>query len=304
MGFQRLVSGPRIRRGAGRPRSRPEHFAREIGDHPPHIRHLLNRRDLGSVIPAKAQPHGRKPGRPPARDRHACRRPKLIEGRLGWRKQPRRIATRLNTSAVNSQAMLEQAMIQRDLRECLPLAACSRRGTKPGDLALAFCLSGLRRRFRHPDPSSGYRNGPAVSCVGSSGENRTVTKTQTAGFTTRSFHFGLRDRTRTSHDPSNSPAESASGRTGTVAFRASRSAPRTPQTSMVGGVNYQLLYSNAPDFAAIGPISFGVARQTRSDHKGWQKYKPCSTRYNTSTTTGPEGSRPPARSSLSGFSLE
>ena len=72
-GFEPVVSAVRLRRGAGRPRTRPERIAGDKGYDIPRIRHWLRRRGIGAVIPEKAKPHGRKPGRPPVLDREAYR---------------------------------------------------------------------------------------------------------------------------------------------------------------------------------------------------------------------------------------
>ena len=121
-GFEPVVSAVRLRRGAGRPRTRPERIAGDKGYDIPRIRHWLRRRGIGAVIPEKAKPHGRKPGRPPVLDREAYRRRNVVERCVGWLKQARRIATRFEKTAVNFLAMLELAVIQRYLRECSPVA--------------------------------------------------------------------------------------------------------------------------------------------------------------------------------------
>ena len=120
--FEPVVSALRIRRGVGRPRSRPARIAGDRGFDIPSIRRWLWRRGIKAVIPEKAKPHGRQPGRPPVLDREVYGRRDVVERCVGWLKQARRIATRFEKIAVNFLAMLELAMIQRYLRECSPIA--------------------------------------------------------------------------------------------------------------------------------------------------------------------------------------
>ena len=105
--FEDTVQAVRIGR-----RSRPRRIAGDKGYDIPRVRRYLRRRRIGAVIPEKRKPHGRKPGRPPAFDRHAYRRRNVIERCIGWLKHVRRIATRYEKTAVNFLAMLKLAMIQ------------------------------------------------------------------------------------------------------------------------------------------------------------------------------------------------
>jgi transposase len=105
--FEDTVEAVRIGR-----RRRPGRIAGDKGYDIPRVRRYLRRRRIGAVIPEKHQPHGRKPGRPPAFDRDAYRRRNVIERCIGWLKHARRIATRYEKTAVNFLAMLKLAMIQ------------------------------------------------------------------------------------------------------------------------------------------------------------------------------------------------
>ncbi len=110
--FEQTVDAVRIRRPIGRPRSRPKRMAGDKAYDIPRVRRWLRAHRIGAVIPQKAKPHGRKPGRPLKLDRDAYRRRNVIERCIGWLKHARRIATRYEKTAVNFLAMLKLAMIQ------------------------------------------------------------------------------------------------------------------------------------------------------------------------------------------------
>ena len=93
-------------------RSRPCRIVGDKGYDIPRVRAYLRRRRIGAVIPEKAKPHGRKPGRPPTFDRDAYRRRNVVERTIGFLKHARRIATRYEKTAVNFLAMLKLAIIQ------------------------------------------------------------------------------------------------------------------------------------------------------------------------------------------------
>jgi transposase len=110
--FETTVDAVQIPQPIGRPRCRPRRLAGDKAYDVPRIRRWLRRRGIVSVIPEKAKPHGRKPGRPPAFDKKLYRKRNVIERCIGWLKQARRIATRFEKTAVNFLAMLKLAMIQ------------------------------------------------------------------------------------------------------------------------------------------------------------------------------------------------
>jgi transposase len=110
--FEATVNAVRIRQPVGPPRRRPQRLAGDRAYDVPRIRRWLRQHGIGSVIPEKAKPHGRKPGRPPTFDADTYRRRNGIERCIGWLKHARRIATRYEKTAVNFLAMLKLAMIQ------------------------------------------------------------------------------------------------------------------------------------------------------------------------------------------------
>jgi len=113
------VTAVRIPQSVGRPRTRPGRVVADKGYDVPRIRKWLRKRGIGSTIPEKTKPHGRKPGRPPSFDKDVYKRRNVVECCVGWLKQARRIATRYEKLAVNFLAMLKLAMIQRYFRTYL-----------------------------------------------------------------------------------------------------------------------------------------------------------------------------------------
>ena len=110
--FEETVDAVRITQPLGPPRSRPLRIAGDKAYDIPRVRRWLRDHRIAAVIPEKAKPYGRKPGRPPTFDRDAYRRRNVIERCIGWLKHARRIATRYEKTAVNFLAMLKLAMIQ------------------------------------------------------------------------------------------------------------------------------------------------------------------------------------------------
>lgn len=85
------------------------------------IRRWLRRHRVKAVIPwRKDQRARRRRGRPPAFDREAYRRRNVVERCVGWLKECRSVATRADKLAVNFEAMVKLAMIQRYLRLLVP----------------------------------------------------------------------------------------------------------------------------------------------------------------------------------------
>ena len=114
--FEALVGAVRLGRRDGRFRPLPKRLAGDKGYDVPRIRAWLRRHRVGAVIPEKAKPYGRKPGRPPKFESKVYRRRNVIERCIGWLKQARRIATRFEKLAVNFLSMLKLAMLQRYFR--------------------------------------------------------------------------------------------------------------------------------------------------------------------------------------------
>jgi transposase len=117
------MSRVRVRRpvGRGRPRTRPGRWAGAKGSSDARIRRWWRRRRIGAVIPRRQDQRARRrPGRPPAFDREADRRRNGVERGVGWLKECRRVAPRHDKLAVNCEAMVKLAMIQRYRRLLVP----------------------------------------------------------------------------------------------------------------------------------------------------------------------------------------
>ena len=94
------------RLGRGRPRIRPDRVAGDKGYSSPTVRRYLKERQIGVVIPAKAN---EVPD--PSFDREAYRERNVVERLINRLKQWRRIATRYEKRAANYLAMLTLAAI-------------------------------------------------------------------------------------------------------------------------------------------------------------------------------------------------
>ncbi len=107
--MEQLIDQVRIRRVRGRPRTRPRRLAGDKAYSAPRIRKALRRRGIGAVIPRREDELKRR--RVPF-DRQTYRRRSIIEQRIGWIKESRRIATRYEKLALNFLAMVKLTMIQ------------------------------------------------------------------------------------------------------------------------------------------------------------------------------------------------
>lgn len=94
------------RAGRGRPRIRPDAVAGDKGYSSPAVRRYLKGRQIGAVIPTKADE-----APDPAFDRAAYRERNVIERLINRLKRWRRIATRYEKRAANYLAMLTVAAI-------------------------------------------------------------------------------------------------------------------------------------------------------------------------------------------------
>ena len=110
--FEPIVNAVRIPQPTGRPRTRPNQIAGDKAYDIARVRRWLREHGIKAVIPEKAKPHGRKPGRPVWLDPDSYKR-NVVERCIGWLKHARRIATRYEKTAVSFLAMLKLAMIQR-----------------------------------------------------------------------------------------------------------------------------------------------------------------------------------------------
>lgn len=116
--FEAVLGRVRLRGRRGRPRCRPVKLAGDKGYSYGRIRRWLARHGIKAVIPR------RKDQRPDDRrarfDREAYRRRSAVEQCIGWLKECRAVATRFDKLAVNYQATIHWAMVQRYLRLLTP----------------------------------------------------------------------------------------------------------------------------------------------------------------------------------------
>ena len=116
--FEAVLGKVRLRGRRGRPRCRPVKLAGDKGYSYGRIRRWLARHGIQAVIPR------RKDQRPDDQrvrfDREAYRRRSTVEQCIGWLKECRAVATRFDKLAVNYQATIHWAMVQRYLRLLTP----------------------------------------------------------------------------------------------------------------------------------------------------------------------------------------
>jgi transposase len=106
----------------GRPRTRPELLMADKGYDSRAFRQYLRSRGIGSNIPMRALPEGKKRrqrGPKPGFDRKLYKERNIIERLIGWLKQCRRIATRYEKNANAFLAMIKVAFIRFYLCKCL-----------------------------------------------------------------------------------------------------------------------------------------------------------------------------------------
>ena len=103
-------------------RHRPEAMAGDQAYSAPGIRQGLRRHSVRAVLPLRNDQH---PDDDRVRfDREVYRRRSAVEQCIGWVKECRRIATRLEKLGVNSLAMIELLSIERYFRRLFSFAAC------------------------------------------------------------------------------------------------------------------------------------------------------------------------------------
>lgn len=107
------MNAVRIPQSMGRPRTRPSALAGDKGYSCRWIRVWLRQHKIRPVIPRKRNEI--RDDRM-AFDKDAYRRRSVVECRIGWLKECRRIATRFEKLAVNFLAMLKLAIIEQYLR--------------------------------------------------------------------------------------------------------------------------------------------------------------------------------------------
>ncbi len=102
-----VLNAVRIARPRGRPRQRPAALAGDKGYSYPRVRGWLRAHHIRAIIPTR---HDQRPQ--PAFDREAYRQRHVIECRVGWLKECRRIATRYEKLAIHFLAILNLAILQ------------------------------------------------------------------------------------------------------------------------------------------------------------------------------------------------
>ena len=116
--FEAVLGKVRLRGRRGRPRCRPVKLAGDKGYSYGRIRRWLARHGIQAVIPRRKD---RRPDDQRVRfDREAYRRRSTVEQCIGWLKECRAVATRFDKLAVNYQATIHWAMVQRYFRLLTP----------------------------------------------------------------------------------------------------------------------------------------------------------------------------------------
>lgn len=111
-----------IPRRHGRPKSRPACVGADKGYSYPRIRRWLRCRGIRAVIPQRKDQRRPRCGRPLAFDKALYRSRNIIERRIGWIKNCRRLSQRFEKYAVSFLAMVKLNFI----RVYLPIAFSDR----------------------------------------------------------------------------------------------------------------------------------------------------------------------------------
>ena len=120
--FETLMNQLHIPQAQGRPRTRPGSVGADKAYSIPRIRSWLRKRGIQAVIPQKSDELARHRGRPLKFDKTAYRHRNIIERRIGWLKECRRLGTRYDKLAVSYLSMVKLACI----RTYLPIAFSDR----------------------------------------------------------------------------------------------------------------------------------------------------------------------------------
>jgi len=110
-----LMEQVRLQGPCGRPLRRPRRLAGDKGYSYPGIRQWLRNRDIEAIIPYRSDQLAQGHGQHESFDRVAYRKRNAVERCVGWLKENRRFSTRYEKLAVNFQAMIDLAFIQRYL---------------------------------------------------------------------------------------------------------------------------------------------------------------------------------------------
>ena len=97
---------------AGRPRSRPACLGADKGYSYPRIRRWLRSRGIRAVIPQRKDQRAQSKGRPLAFDKQLYRARNIVERRIGWIKNCRRLASRYENYALRFLAMIKLLFIR------------------------------------------------------------------------------------------------------------------------------------------------------------------------------------------------
>lgn len=112
---EELLDGFSIPRPLGRPRCRPHSLAADKAYSSSRVRECLRARNIRPVIPHRENEKARHDGRTRF-DKVSYRGRCVVEQCVGWLKECRRIGTRFEKLAVQFEAMVSLAMIDRYLK--------------------------------------------------------------------------------------------------------------------------------------------------------------------------------------------
>ena len=107
-----------VPRRRGRPKSRPQCLGADKGYSYPRIRRWLRSRGIRAVIPQRKDQRAQQRGRPLGFDKSLYRARNIVERRIGWIKNCRRLASRYEKHALSFLAMVHLLFI----RIYLPIA--------------------------------------------------------------------------------------------------------------------------------------------------------------------------------------
>lgn len=108
----------RVPQRRGRPKSRPACLGADKGYSYPRIRRWLRAHGIRAVIPQRKDQRAPRCGRPLDFDKHLYRCRNIVERRIGWIKNCRRLASRYDKLALSFLAMVKLLFI----RIYLPIA--------------------------------------------------------------------------------------------------------------------------------------------------------------------------------------
>jgi transposase len=113
--FHPLLAEVSIAQKTGRPRTKPAEIVADKAYGATALRSKLRKRGIRAMIPEKRLPEGRrrrKKGPHYRFNKDTYKKRAVIEQRIGWLKEGRRIATRYEKLAVNFLAMIKLAFVK------------------------------------------------------------------------------------------------------------------------------------------------------------------------------------------------